>query len=167
MLLGKLALLAKARRLLVIGLAFTAFLSAKVPLDEFHARRAALKKSLDGVLLLKGRVEPYDRTTRFEQDSNFYYLTGWSEPGAALLLTPAEEILFLPAHNEHAEKFGGKRMAGEDADAPAVTGFDNVEPIAKLESEMDRLLSSHEKLYAPCIRSAISPTRRRSSRNCA
>ncbi len=71
--------------------------SAKAPADEFRARRAALRKSLDGgVLLLRGRAEAYDQVFRFEQEPNFYYLTGWSQPGATLLLTPSDEILFLP-----------------------------------------------------------------------
>src|ERR1700733_1668747 len=36
--------------------------SAKVPVDEFRARRAALRQVLDsGVLLLKGQPEAYDQ----------------------------------------------------------------------------------------------------------
>ena len=97
--------------------------------------RAALRQSLDGgVLLLKGQAEAYDQVFRFQQEPNFYYLTGWSEPGAALLLTPSDEILFLPSHNEHAERYAGKRTSAEDADAHAVTGFENVLPIEKLEA---------------------------------
>lgn len=123
---------------------------AKIPLDEFHTRRAALRADLEGgVLFLKGQAEPNDRIFRFEQEPNFYYLTGWSEPGAALLLTPTDEILFLPSHNARAEKYSGKRTAAEDADARAATGFDTVLPIEKLESELDRALSSHARLYAP------------------
>ncbi len=70
-----------------------------------------------GVLLLKGRAEAYDPVFRFQQDPNFYYLTGWSEPGAVLLLTPSEEILFLPHHDERVERYSGKRTSAEDADA--------------------------------------------------
>ena len=105
------------------------------PLDEFRARRAALRQSLDdGVLLLKGQTEAYDPIFRFAQEPNFYYLTGWTEPGAALLLTPSDEILFLPRHNERAERYSGKRTSAEDADAHAVTGFEKVLPIEKLEA---------------------------------
>jgi len=151
--------------LLVLCLAIAANLQAKVPLDEFRARRAALRQALtgehDGVLFLKGRVEPYDRTSRLDQDPNFYYLTGWTEPDAALLLTPSDEILFLPAHNEHAEKYGGRRTAAEDADARAITGFASVLPIAKLESEMDRALASHDRLFAPWTESYAGQLRAR------
>jgi len=138
----------------VLCVTFAAVLRApiqgKVPADEFHTRRAALRQSLDdGVLLLKGRAEPYDPIRRFEQDPNFYYLTGWTEPGAAILLTPSEEILFLPSHNERAERYSGKRTSALDAGVRALTGFENVQPIDKLESELDRALSSHSRLYAP------------------
>jgi Xaa-Pro aminopeptidase len=137
-------------------------LQAKAPLDEFHARRAALRQSLEGgVLFLKGRVEPYDPIFRFEQDPNFYYLTGWSEPGAALLVTPSDEILFLPSHNARAEKYSGKRTSAEDADARTVTGFEKVLPIEKLETELDLALSSHSRLYAPWTESYAGQLRAR------
>ncbi len=134
----------------MLCLALAAILQSKSPLDEFHARRVALRQSLDdGVLLLKGRVEAYDPIVRFEQDPNFYYLTGFAEPGAALLLTPQDEILFLPSHNERAERYSGKRTSAEDPDAHTLSGFENVLPIDKLESELDRALSSHSRIYAP------------------
>ena len=111
----------------MLCLALAAILQSKSPLDEFHARRVALRQSLDdGVLLLKGRVEAYDPIVRFEQDPNFYYLTGFAEPGAALLLTPQDEILFLPSHNERAERYSGKRTSAEDPDAHTLRGFENV-----------------------------------------
>ena len=150
----------------MLCLATAAVLQAKVPLDEFRARRAALRQSLgeagaDGVLLLKGQAEAYDQVFRFKQEPNFYYLTGWSEPGAALLLTPSTEILFLPSHNERAERYAGKRTSAEDADAHAVTGFENVLPIEKLETELDRALSSHARLYAPWTESYAGQLRSR------
>jgi len=143
-------------------IALTLILQAKVPLDEFRARRTALRQSLDGgVLLLKGQVEAYDQVFRFQQEPNFYYLTGWSEPGAALLLTPSDEILFLPSHNEHAERYAGKRTSAEDAAAHSVTGFENVLPIEKLEAELDKALSTHARLYAPWTESYAGQLRAR------
>jgi Xaa-Pro aminopeptidase len=140
--------------LILTALLIAPLLPGKVPLDEFHARRAALRQSFaesgaNGVLLLRGKAEAYDQFFRFEQEPNFYYLTGWTDPGAALLLTPSDEILFLPSHNERAERYSGKRTSAEDADSHTVTGFENVQPIEKLESELDRELSSHARLYAP------------------
>jgi Xaa-Pro aminopeptidase len=135
---------------LVLCLAFAALLQANGPAKEFRGRREALRQSLDdGVLLLRGRAEAYDPIRRFEQDPNFYYLTGWIQPGAALLLTPSEEILFLPPHNERAERYAGKRASAADADVHALTGFESVQSIDKLESALDRALGSYSRLYAP------------------
>jgi Xaa-Pro aminopeptidase len=118
-----------------------------MPLDEFKTRRANLRSSFDGVLVLFGRVEGRDEVYRATEEPNFYYLTGWSQPGARLLVTPTRELLFLPHHNERAERFQGKRSSAEDADVRALTGFDEVLPIEKFESELDRALSEHDKLY--------------------
>jgi len=136
--------------------------SAKAPGDEFRARRTALRQSLEGgVLLLKGQAEAYDPIFRFEQDPNFFYLTGWSEPGAALLLTLSDEILFLPSHNQRAERYSGKRISADDPDARAVSGFDAVLPIERLETEIDKALSSHARMYAPWAESYAGQMRAR------
>jgi Xaa-Pro aminopeptidase len=143
--------LARARGSVALCVALAALaIQAKTPLDEFRARRGALRKSLDdGVFLLKGQTEGYDPIFRFEQEPNFYYLTGWTEPGAALLLTPTDEILFLPRHDPRVERYHGKRTSVEDADVHAATGFDQVLPIDKLESELDAALAAHSRIYAP------------------
>jgi Xaa-Pro aminopeptidase len=147
---------------LALCIGFAVFLTAKAPLDEFGARRAALRKSLDGgVLLLKGRAEAFDQTFRFEQDPNFYYLTGWSQPGAVLLLTPSDEILFLPRHDELAERYSGTRTSAEDGDVRKITGFEKILPIEKLETELDQALSSHARMYAPWSESYAGQLRAR------
>jgi Xaa-Pro aminopeptidase len=133
----------------LIVLLMASALCAKVPLDEFRGRRAALRKSLDGVLLLKGQIDGYDPVFRFQQEPNFYYLTGWTEPGAALLLTPSDEILFLPRHDEHVERYEGRRISAEDSDARAISRFEKILPIEKLETELDHALSLHSRIYAP------------------
>ncbi|HEX5228897.1 MAG TPA: Xaa-Pro peptidase family protein [Bryobacteraceae bacterium] len=137
-------------------------LRANSPADEFRTRRAALRQSLEnGVLLLRGRAEAYDPITRFQQDPNFYYLTGWREPGAALLMTASDEILFLPSHNDRAERYSGRRIAAQDPDVRGVTGFEHVLPIDQLESELDRELKSQSRLYAPWAESYAAQLRSR------
>jgi Xaa-Pro aminopeptidase len=134
----------------VLCLAVASLLQGKAPTEDFRARRAALQKSLDdGVLLVRGNAEAYDPIHRFQQDPNFYYLTGWTEPGAALLMTPSSEILFLPSPSERAERYSGKRASAGDGDIRGLTGFETVLSVEKLESELDRALSSHARLYAP------------------
>ncbi len=76
-------------------------------------------------------------------------------------VNPVGEILFLPRHNERAERYSGKRTSAEDADAHTVTGFEKVLPIEKLESELDLALSSHARLYAPWSESYAGQLRSR------
>jgi len=95
----------------------------------YHARRVALAGKLHGgvAVLFAGEESVVDYMP-YRQDSDFYYLTGWSEPGAALLLVaepesaplPAEtnvytprkytEILFLPTRNLRQEKYTGVKL---------------------------------------------------------
>ncbi len=70
--------------------------------DVFKARRAALIEILDGrVAVIYGADRQGGGVVEelFIQESNFYYLTGVSEPGAALILAPEakqyKEILYL------------------------------------------------------------------------
>ncbi len=137
------------RRFLALVLVLSPLAAAKMPLDEFRARRANLRKSLDGVVVLMAHTEGRDEVFRLAPDYNFYYLTGWTQPAARLLITPTQEVLFLPHHNPRVENFQGKRASAEDPDVRAVTGFYDVLPIEKFESELDKALSSYEKFYVP------------------
>src|SRR5579884_205708 len=90
------------------------------PNADYHARRLALSQKIKGgivVLFAPVEAEGPNALYGFRQDDNFYYLTGWADPGAALLIAPAVEgakdsparpymeILFLPAHNQVEEKW--------------------------------------------------------------
>jgi Xaa-Pro aminopeptidase len=78
----------------------------------------------------------------FRQDDNFYYLTGWSEPGAAVLInaSPYTEIFFLPEHNVTQEKWTGPKLGPENPEAARITGFDKVESLDKMHDELLRIL---------------------------
>ena len=97
---------------------------------------------------MAGQTEGRDPVFRFEQEPNFYYLTGWVQPGAVLLITPSQAILFLPHHDTKRELYTGKRSSTEDPDVHALTGFEAVLPVEKLETELDKALSAHAKVYA-------------------
>src|SRR6266498_1255244 len=59
--------------------------------EVYRARRVALEKSLpEGLIVLFGRSErdSDDLRSGFFQEPNFFYLTGWLEPGAVLVLAP-------------------------------------------------------------------------------
>ena len=55
--------------------------------QEFAARRAALVGAMpDGVLVALGAHEPAQDYLSFVQSPSFYYLTGFKEPDAALIV---------------------------------------------------------------------------------
>lgn len=118
-----------------------------IPPSEYKQRRAELRKSLDGVMVLFGADEPEDLHTSFFQESNFLYLSGWREPGAVMLLTRREEILFLPPHNAQGEIFTGHKTAAEDTDAVEKTGFEKVLPRSAIESNFAQLTEKSMNVY--------------------
>src|SRR4051795_907332 len=82
---------------LVLAVACLAILSRgagleKQPASDYHARRAALASKLNGgAALIFSADEPSMNYLSWRQDEDFYYLTGWNEPGAALLVEAAVE----------------------------------------------------------------------------
>src|SRR5271156_1009009 len=123
--------------------------------SDYHARREALARRVGGVVVLFAPMEsegPND-LYGFRQDDNVYYLSGSTEPGAALLIAPPAEangdkaahpyteILFLPPRNLTQEKWTGPKLGPENPDAPKVTGFDRVEDMAKLPEEVVKVSS--------------------------
>ncbi len=112
---------------------------------DYRARRVALAKAMDGgalVLFAPTEAEGPNDLYGFRQDDNFYYLTGWGEPGAALLINanPYVEILFLAEHNMTQEKWTGPKLGPEDPQAPQQTGFDKVESLDKMHDQLLKLL---------------------------
>jgi Xaa-Pro aminopeptidase len=135
--------------LLVLCASLATLLPAQnIPLSEYRARREALRRDLDGTLILFGKTVGSDEVFGFTQEANFYYLTGWTQPGAVLLVNKSDEVLFLPHHNRRGEIFNGHRSSAEDPDVKQVSGFDKVMPIEKLESQLGQALQLAEKVYA-------------------
>src|ERR1700688_877197 len=66
--------------ILVLLLTTGGLFADSIPRDEYRARRAELRKSLDGVMVLFGANESEDFLNAFIQEPNFLYLTGWREP---------------------------------------------------------------------------------------
>jgi Xaa-Pro aminopeptidase len=119
----------------------------------YRARREALAKKVNrGVIVLFADTEAPDATRDvFRQSDNFYYLSGWTEPAAVMVIAPAvaatediaarpySEILFLPPRNPRAERFTGPKLGPENPEAAKQTGFDKVEPLDKLGPELAAL----------------------------
>ena len=123
--------------------------------DEYRARRTELSGKLrNGVLVLFGRTDKGEENIRtgFFQEPNFYYLTGWQQPGAILLMTPSEDdkahsFLFLPRRQPDQEKWTGRKMGPEDAAVAEMTGVDSVLPREEFESELRRQLERYSAIY--------------------
>ena len=135
----------------------------KQPATSYHARRVALANDLHGgVAILFAAEEPVLDFDPYRQDSDFYYLTGWNEPGAALMIVGSasaaehqgqtthareyKEILFLPTRNLRTEQYTGAKM---DASTPGVshaTGIDNVEPMTNLAADLNKLIADDRRL---------------------
>lgn len=123
------------------------------PGADYRARREALSKKAGGVIVLVAPLEELDAEYGFRQEDNFYYLSGVTVPGAALLIAPAveaqgetparayTEILFLPPRNLRLEKFTGPQLGADDPQAPKLTGFDRVEEMGKVPDEVAKLLA--------------------------
>src|SRR5579862_4975128 len=118
-----------------------------IPLSEYGARRTELQKKLDGTLILFGKTVGPDEVYGFLQEPNFYYLTGWTQPNAVLIMTNSDAVLLLPHRNQRAEIFTGRKTDAGDPDVKAVTGFDTVLPMEKLESQLMKALDSGERVY--------------------
>ena len=126
------------------------------PAGEHRSRREALARALpNGAIVLFGRAESATDDVRigFFQESNFYYLTGWKEPGAILLVESGaagvrRETLFLPERDAAREKWTGPRTAPSDADARQLTGFESVMKTADFEGEARAALERAHSVYS-------------------
>jgi len=135
------------RLVLTFLISVTALLGDGIPREEYQKRRADLRQSLDGVMVLFGATESEDMHTRFFQDANFLYLSAWREPGAVMILTKQEEILFLPTRDVHDELYTGRKLGPDDGDAPQKTGFERVLPKSALQSTFLKLLDTSRRVY--------------------
>jgi Xaa-Pro aminopeptidase len=131
----------------------------KQPPGVFHARRVALAGKLQGgVAIFFAAEEPELDFMPYRQDSNFYYLTGWNEPGAALIIvgdapqgpTPRayKEILFLPARNLRMEAYTGVKMDAATPGVAEAAGVDHIEPMTELPADLSRLISTDRSLFS-------------------
>src|SRR6201999_81767 len=78
--------------------------------SDFRMRRQTLASKANGgavLLFASNEAEGPNDLYGYRPDDNFFYLSGWSEPGAAVLIVGAAntgdraytEILFLPNQN--------------------------------------------------------------------
>ena len=138
----------------VLWLSAIAGARERQPNADYRARRQKLAGKLEGgaaLLFAPREIEGPNDIYGYFPDANFYYLTGWGEPGAALLVVaPAEakndnpahaysEILFLPDRNYSQEKWTGAKLGPDDPRAAELTGVDKVESLGDLRTELLKL----------------------------
>ena len=132
------------------------------PLSVFHERRMRLARETggDGVIMLFGYrdADMAASVTTFHQNENFYYLSGWNEPEAMMLLVPKalkpgaafgleKEILFIPPHDFREERWTGPKLGPDDAEASARSGFPTVKATNLFQSELLEALKAFPKIY--------------------
>lgn len=121
--------------------------------QEYKARRKNLAAQLpvDSVAIIPAAHEILrngDTHYRFRQDSDFYYLTGFDEPDALLVIVSGKDsqsILFNRTRNPAEEQWTGKRL-GQDGAIQAL-GVQAAYPIASIAEELPKLLSDKSAIY--------------------
>jgi Xaa-Pro aminopeptidase len=94
-------------------------LAAQIPTTEYAARRTALMATIDsGVVVAFGNVEPVNHWPPFFQHPDFMYLTGFSEPDAALVMVKrngtVSQMMFVPPRNPGAERYLGAKTGADE-----------------------------------------------------
>ena len=129
------------------------------PNSVYAERRAKLASQVDGPIVLWGFTgrEEVSQTYVFEQEENFYYLTGHNEEGAGLLILPPakggdsanelRETLFLPVKNPQKEKWNGVRMSPSDPGIEARTGFSSVKSFEEMRAAVENLARTIANFY--------------------
>jgi Xaa-Pro aminopeptidase len=118
-------------------------LAGQMPTEEFSARRAALAERLgDGLILALGSAAPPQDYLSFHQNSLFRYLTGFTEPDAALILEVRDgaltETLFVNPRDPGRETWEGIRVGPEGTlEAVGIAG----RPVGALGPVLDSLLA--------------------------
>lgn len=125
--------------------------------SPYVAHRRALMERLAGsgaaavVFTATTKIRNHDCEYRFRPDSDFWYLTGFAEPEAALLLLPDLEgkgdhrsVLFLRERDPEREIWDGRRLGVERA--PETLEVEEARPIEDLWDDLSVDLKGYERI---------------------
>ena len=102
------------------------------------------------------RIRSRDTEYPFRQDSDFYYLTGFDEPDAVLVLLPGRRhgqfVLFCRDRDPAMELWLGRRLGPEGVCAKL--GADDAFPIGDIDDILPGLIEGRERVYYSMGRSA-------------
>ena len=127
---------------------------AELPKEEFWERRTRVFAQMqpNSALLLFSEIEKRrnnDCTYPFRQDSYFWYLTGFNEPNAALLLLKTEQaekaIIFLRPRDPLLETWNGRRLGVERA--PQQLNVNEAYSIEEFVTVLPKILKNLTALY--------------------
>ena len=127
---------------------------AELPKEEFEERhtRVFTQMQPNSALLLFSEIEKRrnnDCTYPFRQDSYFWYLTGFNEPNAALLLLKTEQaekaIIFLRPRDPLLETWNGRRLGVERA--PQQLNVNEAYSIEEFATVLPKILKNLNALY--------------------
>ena len=127
---------------------------AELPKEEFGERRTRVFTQMqpNSALLLFSEIEKRrnnDCSYPFRQDSYFWYLTGFNEPNAALLLLKTEQaetaIIFLRPRDPLLETWNGRRLGVERA--PQQLNVNEAYSIEAFATVLPKILKNLTALY--------------------
>ena len=136
---------------------------ADFPKSLYAARRArvAARMGPDEIAIIPTapqRMRNRGNDFPYRHDSYFYYLTGFAEPAACLLLTAGgRATLFCQPRDEAREIWDGIRLG--PAAAPAALGVDEAFSIDELDERAPKLLENRPALWYPFATHAGLETR--------
>ncbi len=115
-------------------------------------RQLMLMAGPDEILILPAaheRVRSNDTHFPYRQDSDFWYLTGFDEPDAVLVLVPGraagEVLLFCRERDREREAWDGARLGPEGA--VATLGMDDAYPYADMDEILPCLIEGRNRVY--------------------
>ncbi len=94
------------------------------------------------------QTRSYDTEFKFRQDSDFWYLTGFTEPDAIAVIDPSAKkpfTLYVRPRDPIMETWFGRRQGVEGA--VKNFGADRAFSIEKFPEDIGKLLHGHDKLY--------------------
>ena len=122
-------------------------------------RRRVLAELGRGAMVLPAAPTLYrtgDSELRYRPDSELFYLTGFTEPEAVLVLRGFADdertILFVRPRDEAAERWTGPRVG--PARARSLVGVDNARPLAALGEALPQLLQGADRVFSRLGRAA-------------
>jgi len=123
-------------------------------ISHFAARRTRLAQAMGGGVAViptaPERLRNRDTHFPYRFDSHFYYLTGFAEPEAVLVLvggSAPRSLLFCREKNEEREIWDGFRHGPQAAQERF--GFDEAHPIGALDAKLAALLEDQPALLYP------------------